>query len=95
MKRKGGAEVLKVFAELRKKYNDFSVTFIGNPNDNYGNFYLDKEEKKEIQDIIAHADWLEYHERLSNEEVLRFAKKAHVGLLPTMGDTFGFSVLEM
>ena len=95
VKRKGGAEVLKVFAELRKKYNDFSVTFIGNPNDNYGNFYLDKEEKKEIQDIIAHADWLEYHERLSNEEVLRFAKKAHVGLLPTMGDTFGFSVLEM
>lgn len=95
VKRKGGAEALKVFAELRRKYNNFSVTFIGNPSDSYSNFYLDKAEKKVIQDIIANADWLEYYEKLSNEEVLRLAKQAHVGLLPTMGDTFGFSVLEM
>ena len=95
VKRKGGAEVLKAFARLRERYDVFSLVFIGKTNDSYGNFSLDNDEKKEIQDIIAHADWLEYHEKLSNEEVLRFAKQAHVGLLPTMGDTFGFSVLEM
>ena len=95
VKRKGGAEALKAFARLRKSHGNFSVTFIGKPYDNYCNFYLDIEEKKEIQDIIACADWLEFHEKLSNDEVLRIAKEADVGLLPTLGDTFGFSVLEM
>ena len=95
VKRKGGAEVLKAFDQLRKKYDSFSLTFVGKLNDNYNNFFLDAKEKEEIQRIITHADWLEYHERLSNEEVLKLAKQAHVGLLPSMGDTFGFSVLEM
>lgn len=95
VKRKGGAEVLKVFDQLRKKYDSFSLTFVGKLNDNYNNFYLDAKEREEIQHIITHADWLEYHEKLSNEEVLKRAKQAHVGLLPSMGDTFGFSVLEM
>ena len=95
VKRKGGAEVIKAFAKLRKQYNDFHVTFIGKLDENYGNFSLNEKERTEINDIIAHADWLDVHEKLSNEEVLRLAKQAHVGLLPTMGDTFGFSVLEM
>ena len=95
VKRKGGAEVLKSFRELSCKFSNFSLVFVGNPDGNYNNFYLDDHEKKEIWNIIQHASWLEYHERVSNEEVLKLAKQAHVGLLPSMGDTFGFSVLEM
>ena len=95
VKRKGGAEVLKAFQKLYCKFPDISLTFIGNLDDDYNNFFLDEEERKEIQSIIQHANWLEYHEKVSNEEVLKLAKQAHVGLLPSMGDTFGFSVLEM
>ena len=95
VKRKGGAEVLKAFRELSSKNQDFSLVFVGNPDGNYNNFYLDEEEKKEIRSIIQNADWLEYHEKVSNEEVLKLARQSHVGLLPSMGDTFGFSVLEM
>ena len=95
VKRKGGAEVLKAFAQLRKQYDSFSLVFIGKIDDRYGNFYLDEKERKEIRDIMEHADWLECYEKFPNEEVLKLAKRAHVGLLPTMGDTFGFSVLEM
>ena len=95
VKRKGGAEVLKAFHELCRKYPDFSLVFVGNLEGNYNNFYMDDKEKKEIQSIIQHANWLEYHEKVSNGEVLELAKQAHVGLLPSMGDTFGFSVLEM
>lgn len=95
VKRKGGAEVLKAFHELYHKFPDFSLVFVGNLEGNYNDFYLDDKEKKEIQGIIQHANWLEYHEKLANEEVLKFAKQAHIGLLPSMGDTFGFSVLEM
>lgn len=95
VKRKGGAEVLKAFRELSCKFSNFSLVFIGNLSGNYNSFYLDEEEKKEIQNVIQHADWLEYHEKVTNEEVLKLAKQSHVGLLPSMGDTFGFSVLEM
>ena len=95
VKRKGGAEVLKAFARLRKEFDNFSVTFIGKPDETYGQFYLDKDEKEAIRDILNQADWLEYYEKLPNEEVLKKAKRAHIGLLPTLGDTFGFSVLEM
>ena len=95
VKRKGGAEVLKAFHELYHIFPDFSLVFVGDLEGNYNNFYLDDKEKKEIQSIIQHANWLEYHERVSNEDVLELAKQAHVGLLPSMGDTFGFSVLEM
>ena len=90
VKRKGGAEVLKAFDQLRKKYDSFSLTFIGNLNDNYNNFYLDEEEKKK-SNVLSHADWLEYHEKVSNEEVLKLAKQAHVGLLPSQwGILLGF-----
>ena len=95
VKRKGGAEVLRVFDQLRKQFNTFSLTFVGKLDDNYNCFYLDEKEQEDIHRIITHADWLDYHERVSNEKVIEFAKHAHVGLLPSMGDTFGFSVLEM
>lgn len=95
VKRKGGAEVLRVFDQLRKQFDTFSLTFVGKLDDNYNCFYLDEKEREDIHRIITHADWLDYHERVSNEEVIDFAKHAHVGLLPSMGDTFGFSVLEM
>ncbi len=95
VKRKGGAEVLKAFHRLSRQYDSFTLTFVGKLGDSYNNFCLDEEELKEIQAIIANADWLEYHEKLPNEKVIKLAKQAHIGLLPTMGDTFGFSVLEM
>ena len=94
-KRKGGAEVLRAFHQLSKQYDSFTLTFIGKLDDNYNNFYLDEEELKEIRAIIANADWLDYYEKVTNDEVIKFARQAHVGLLPTMGDTFGFSILEM
>ncbi len=95
VKRKGGAEVLKVFQAVHQSHPNFSLVFIGNLNGNYNRFYLTEEEREEIESIIHHSAWLEYHEKVSNEEVLRLAKHSHIGLLPSMGDTFGFSVLEM
>ena len=95
VKRKGGAEILRVFDQLRNHFNTFALTFVGKLDDNYNSFYLDEKEREDIHRIITHADWLDYHERVSNEKVIDFAKQAHVGLLPSMGDTFGFSVLEM
>ena len=68
---------------------------IGDLDNEYANFCLTQSEKQDIKELISGAPWLEYHRKMSNQEILRYAREAHVGVLPTMGDTFGFSVLEM
>ncbi len=95
VKRKGGLEVLKAFDRLNREHYRFQLVFVGNPDAAVTNFYLTSEEKQYVRQLISEADWLEYHESLPNEEVIRLASEAHVGILPTLGDTFGFSVLEM
>lgn len=40
-------------------------------------------------------DWVTWYKELDNEDVLKLCKKAHVGLLPTSSETYGYSVLEM
>jgi glycosyltransferase involved in cell wall biosynthesis len=44
--------------------------------------------------IEAGKDWIEYHPALPNDAVLQRMLTAHVGLLPTFSDSFGYSVLE-
>lgn len=95
LKRKGGVELIRVLDRLHREYKEFTAVVVGDIENEYCNFRLDEEEKEKIIRIISEADWLEYHRRMTNEEILRCANEAHVGILPTMGDTFGFSVLEM
>ena len=95
LKRKGGVELIKVLNELHKECDSFSAVIVGDLNNEYCNFRVSSKEKQEIENIIDKADWLEYHQSLSNDEILKCAKTAHIGFLPTMGDTFGFSLLEM
>lgn len=95
MKRKGGVELIRVLDQLRKEKYRFSAVIVGDFELEYGNFKLSTKEKKDIKAIIENSDWLEYHKKATNEEILNLAKAAHIGVLPTMGDTFGFSVLEM
>ncbi len=95
IKRKGGAEVMRAFQQLSKEYHNFSVTVVGRLDGNYNNFYLNEGERKEVEAIISKASWIKYYEQLKNEDVLDLSRNAHVGILPSLGDTFGFSVLEM
>lgn len=44
--------------------------------------------------IKQNLDWITYYPSLPNHEVLELMKKAHVGLLPTYADTYGYVVLE-
>lgn len=53
-------------------------------------------ETAQVRELLQqNADWIEYHEQLPNDAVLQLCKKAHVGLLPTYRDSFGYSVIEM
>jgi glycosyltransferase involved in cell wall biosynthesis len=44
--------------------------------------------------IKAHPHRIHHFNSLPNSQVLEILKKSHIGLLPTYGDTFGYSVLE-
>ncbi len=44
--------------------------------------------------IQGNREWINYFPQLPNSEVLDMMKKAHIGLLPTYADTYGYSVLE-
>lgn len=94
IKRKGGLSVLRVFERLAKDWQ-FKLIFIGDFNNGYNSYFLTEEEKKECSSIINNSKWIEHYNVLPNNIVLEKMKNADVGLLPTIGDTFGFSVLEM
>ena len=95
IKRKGGIELLYALKSLDREFHNFKAVVIGDLDNEYANFCLTQSEKQDIKELISGASWLEYHRKMSNQEILRYAREAHVGVLPTMGDTFGFSVLEM
>lgn len=92
--RKGGAEMLYVLSQLVNHYS-FKLILISNLE--YGDYVTKTtiEDYKKYKELIKNSDWIEYYESLSNEKVLQKCQEAHVGLLPTYADTFGFSVLEM
>ena len=95
LQRKGGLEVLKAFDELSTRLPQFRLDFVGNPENAVVNFYLTNEEKNYIASLRGKSPWLHFYEKLPNDQVVQLARQAHVGLLPSFGDTFGFSVLEM
>jgi glycosyltransferase involved in cell wall biosynthesis len=44
--------------------------------------------------IGAHPANIHFHQKLPNADVLQILKHADIGLLPSVGDTYGYSVLE-
>ena len=92
---KGGGEAVRALQRIRREY-PVRLKIIGNIN--YRD-YMDnpkKDDSNEMHRIIdANKDWIEYFPSLPNKDVLQIIKEADIGLLPTRGDTYGYSVLEM
>lgn len=94
--RKGGYQCYQVFKKIRKKFR-VKLILIGELGEESNPAYnINEKEKQEMEAFFEHErEWLTYYPSLGNKEVLEKMKTCHVGLLPTYGDTFGFSVLEM
>ena len=94
--RKGGIEILESFQEARKN-NGYDLRLII-----VSSLSIDDYATKETKEDVARAkrlidenrDWVEYSGRLRNQQVIDLMKSAHIGLLPTYADTYGYSVLE-
>lgn len=93
---KGGTQILEAFLEFKKKKDhDLRLSIVSSMAlDDYAT-------KKTAQDVqIAenilrkNSGWITHYSHLPNQKVLDLMTRAHVGLLPTFADTYGYSVLE-
>lgn len=94
--RKGGKEILWAFDQLHTEgIKNWKLNIISKMD--YGDYasQTTKEDLDYATGIIAkYPDNITHHFRLPNSEVLALLKQTDVGLLPTYGDTYGYSVLE-
>lgn len=90
--RKGGKEIIN---GLKKYANQCELIIISTLN--FGDYasHATKEEKKDVEQYISNQSWIKWIKQCDNQRVLELCKTAHVGLLPTFADTYGYSVLEM
>jgi glycosyltransferase involved in cell wall biosynthesis len=92
--RKGGLEILRCFEELASTYQ-FELIIVSALQNDIPDIIPKAFEIEAKQIIEKHnGSWLSYHKELENSAVLALMKSAHIGLLPTYSETFGFSVLE-
>lgn len=94
--RKGGREIVDTLHKLRDQHHyDIELIIISNfQSDGYA-VPVTSEMIERIKAFIRdNQDWVKYYPQLPNTEVLELMKKAHIGLLPTYADTYGYSVLE-
>jgi len=96
---KGGLELLESFQEVRKNRGyELKLIIISSMDvdeNDFKLFFATKEKVERAKKIIhENRDWIEYWDGLGNDKVLSLMKGAHIGLLPTYADTYGYSVLE-
>ena len=92
--RKGGAQILDAMDEMVAKGMKLHLTIVSSLVDD-GFTHISDEEKARYERMIVEKEWITHFSQLPNVQVLELCKKAHVGLLPSMADTYGYSVLEM
>lgn len=101
--RKGGAEIVLAVSELIESgdilADDIDVTLIGNlsKRDNYvhGEFKDDLPFYERIESLVKDLSCISHFASVPNEQVMQKFITSQIGLLPTWGDTYGYSVLEM
>ena len=89
--RKGGAPLIEVLEKMKHK-GKIHLTVVSNLG--YEQF-ASIEERKVMEKVLKNSDWITWFVQLPNEKVLELCKNAHIGCLPTLQDTYGYSILEM
>ena len=95
--RKGGLEILETLIKLKEQYKYpielIIVSSLGTKD--YVFPRGETEKTKYVEYLIEeNASWITHYPHLPNQDVLRLMRKAHIGLLTTYADTYGYSVLE-
>lgn len=93
--RKGGISILKVFDKLKDKFPNFKLILIGD-YEKYGFNRIPSTLADELREVVRNnSDRIQVFKKMPNPQALELmVDQAHVGLLPTQADTYGYSVLE-
>ncbi len=78
---KGGKLTLQAFEELRKKFDNIELHYVGNVIEEY------KERYSKIEDIF-------FYKRMPIEKLTELYSNSDIFIFPTYGDTFGFTFIE-
>lgn len=92
--RKGGKHLYQVLENMQKKYS-FHLTVVSDLEADDYITHTSLKEAEQWRKKLKLTNWITYYERLENNKVIELCQKAHVGFLPTLADTYGFSLLEM
>lgn len=94
--RKGGLEVVNALDFLISNYG-FNLELILITNFSSINYFQDIDDKthENVLNRICQKNWIKNFSNISNEKVLDLIKISNIGLLPSLADTYGYSVLEM
>jgi glycosyltransferase involved in cell wall biosynthesis len=94
--RKGGMEILQAFKTIYElNQPNLELIIVSNLEiDNYATQETGKDVEIARKIIYENSQWIRYYPNLPNQDVLSLMQEAHVGLLPTWADTYGYSVLE-
>ena len=93
--RKGGQYVLDAFDQLRADGVHVELTFIGNVDAHSYVVPVTPDVHADLLRRLSETEGVTWIRRASNREVLATLAEAHIGLLPTLDDSLGWSVIEM
>lgn len=93
---KGGWEILQAFDQL-VNIESLPIELIiisAFRGDGYLGMESNAKREQALTIMNNNPDWITYYPSLPNVNVLKLMTSCHVGLLPTYGDTYGYTVLE-
>lgn len=94
--RKGGYELLRACHAARRDFPHFTLTTVSDLTYISPVARLTPEEYTWCRRLLAdNEDWIHCLPGLPNTEVLRLMAESHVGLLPSLAETYGYACLEM
>jgi glycosyltransferase involved in cell wall biosynthesis len=93
---KGGKEMLLAFIRALQEVKNIHLNIVSAFAFTY--WYDSEYSSKDIlemkQIMSANNEHITYHASLPNDKIIELFKNSHVGLLPSFGETYGYSVLE-
>ena len=93
--RKGGKMIVEALEKCLPAETKFHLTIVSSFQEDNGLYMEDSEYTLALKEKLENTSWITWIKSLPNSEVLKLCKKAHVGCLPTLQDTYGYSTLEM
>ena len=94
---KGGIEIFEALRTFRKDIN-IKLNVVSNFNGcrhlPVHTGFRPEEERNLKRSIADNKEWVTVYKNLPNRQVLKLMQQAHIGLLPSYVDTYGYSVLE-